>query len=144
MLPGSGVACARSASGLFIEEGLVGCALQLPLGQAAAAQLGGVQGARICNRLMASKQEVPACSHRYLSRISTLAQILRGPECLRPSLEVHGGLAYVVHHLGDITAIPGALPLGCACSIVVCFDSCVRRACVAYKLQLDVQSDRWS
>lgn len=58
---------------------------------------------------MASGEEVPACAHRYLSRLSTLAKLLHGPECLRPSLEVHGGLAYLVHHMGDITAIPGAL-----------------------------------
>lgn len=58
---------------------------------------------------MASGEEVPACAHRYLSRLSTLAKLLHGPECLRPSLEVHGGLAYLVHHIGDITAIPGAL-----------------------------------
>jgi hypothetical protein len=69
-----------------------------------------MQGACLYNQLMESRARVPACTHRYMFQIGALEKLVRGPELLKPCVEIHGGVAYLVHHLGDITAIPGENP----------------------------------
>jgi hypothetical protein len=66
-----------------------------------------MQGARLYNELGQSTGPVLVCTHRYMFQIEALSEAVRGADVLKPSVEIHGGLAYLVHHLGDITAIPG-------------------------------------
>ena len=67
-----------------------------------------MQGTKLYNDVTTLDTQLPVCTHRYMFQIQELGKLLRGPECLRPCMEVHNGAAYLVHHLGDVTLIPGS------------------------------------